>query len=209
MRVHSIEKIRQLKSLRRRGLSINELVSELAIPKTTVWHHIQGVQVLPKYAQVLKAKRGGSTKRFAQGVEEAQKRAEEILWGPYRERAVAIAMLYWGEGHKKSCEFTNSDGKMVEVFLSILRNVFEVPEEAIKPTMRIFDGMDQKVCLSYWSQVTGIPKENFTLRLNDGGTRGRTKYGMCRIAVRKGSRLLKLFHALINQLKDEMLIKPS
>lgn len=195
--------------MRRKGYSINELVAELSIPKTTVWHHIQAVKVLPEYATILKAKRGGSTKRFMRGVEEAQERAKEILRGPYREQIIALAMLYWGEGHKKSCEFINSDGSMIELFLNILRNAFEVPEQAIKPTMRVFDGMNQDACLSYWSQITGIPKAKFKLRLNDGGTRGRTKYGMCRITVRKGSKLLKLFHALINQIKTEMQIMPS
>src|SRR3989344_1246159 len=186
MRIHSPEKIRKLQSLRKRGYSINELVTKLSIPKTTVWHHVQGLAILPKYTTTLKAKRGGSTKRFAQAVREAQSRAKIILSGPFREQAIALAMLYWGEGHKKSCEFINSDGSMIQMYLKILRNVFEVPEEAIKPTMRIFDGMDYDTCLSYWSQVTGIPKGSFTVRFNDGGTRGRTKFGMCRITVRKG-----------------------
>jgi len=112
-------------------------------------------------------------------------------------------MLYWGEGHKKrACEFTNSDGSMIKFYLNILRKVFEVPEELIKPTIRIFTGMDRLESLAYWSSITGIPEEYFTVRFNDGGTRGKTKYGMCRLTVRKSSQLLKVIHALIDYIKQ-------
>lgn len=205
MRVHASEKIEKLKSLRRKGYSINELVAELSIPKTTVWHHIQNVKILSKYTLILKAKRGGSTKRYKENVKKAQEEAARLLKGPHRERVIALAMLYWGEGHKKKgCEFINSDGSMIRLYLKILRNVFKISEKEIKPTMRIFTGMDRIECLSYWSTVTGIPKQNFKIRFNDGGTRGRTKHGLCRIFLRNGSQTLKILHALIDQIKQEM-----
>ena len=52
MRVHPKNKIKKLKLLRRQGFSINELVSELNIPKTTVWHHIKEVKVFLNGAQI-------------------------------------------------------------------------------------------------------------------------------------------------------------
>ncbi|OHA46762.1 MAG: hypothetical protein A3A80_02810 [Candidatus Terrybacteria bacterium RIFCSPLOWO2_01_FULL_44_24] len=94
---------------------------------------------------------------------------------------------------------------MIRVYLFILREVFRIPEEFIKPTMRIFDGMDKTQCLQYWADVTNIPKNKFIIRYNDGGTRGRTKYGMCRITVRKGSNVLKVIHSLVDQFSDEIL----
>ena len=199
MRVHSDEKIKRLKSLRRKGHTINELVSELSIPKTTVWHHIQKVEVLPKYVSALRSRRGGSAKRRLENIEEAKLYAQQLLQGPHRERAIVLAMLYWAEGNKKSCEFINSDGSMIRLYLKILRNAFDLPESYIKPTMRIFTGMDEKECLSYWSEVTEIPKARFKIYLNDGGTRGKTKYGMCRITVKRGGQVLKVIHALKDQ----------
>lgn len=205
MSVHSGEKIKQLKSLRRKGHSINEIVLELSIPKTTVWRHTQSVKILPRHVLALKAKRGGSAKRYIRNTEKAQERAKVLLRGPQREKVIALAMLYWAEGHKtKSCEFINSDGSMIKLYLQIIRHTFSVPEESIRPTMRFFTGMDRTSCLTYWSSVTGIPRQKFTIRYNDGGTRGRTKYGMCRITVTKGSQTLKLFLALIDQIKQEM-----
>lgn len=205
MRIHSIEKIKELKKLRKRGYSINELVVKLSIPKTTVWHHIHNVPVSPKYISILRSKCGGNSKRKQKNWEEARKLANELLRNPHREFAVIIAMLYWGEGTKKVCEFVNSDGKMIKCYLGILRNIFNIPEELISPTLRIFSGMDRKECLDYWSNITGILENKFIVRLNDGGTRGRTKYGMCRIIIRKGSNTLKLIHSLIEQISEEVI----
>ncbi|MBU3918805.1 hypothetical protein KKC63_02780 [Patescibacteria group bacterium] len=207
MRIHSIEKIEELKRLRRKGLSINELVVGLSIPKTTVWHYIRDVKVPPKYVAILRARQGGSAERKQKNLERARKRAQELLQGPNRDLSIVIAMLYWAEGSKKGCRFINSDGRMIKSYLTILRNVFDIPEEFIKPTMRIYSGMDRKECLNYWSRITKISKHKFIIRFNDGGTRGRTRYGMCRIRIKKGGDISKLIDSLIEQVSQEIIRK--
>lgn len=207
MHVHSLSKIKKLKRLRKRGYSINELVDRLRIPKTTVWHHVQGVKVLPKYIASLKAKRGGSIKRRQKNLELAMKVAEKMLNGRDRELIVAFSMLYWGEGSKNTCEFINSDGRIIQIYLKILRKVFKIDEDLIKATLRIFSGVNKTECLNYWSGITNISKRKFKVRFNDGGTRGKTKYGMCRITVRKGAKTLKVIHSLIEQIHKEILGK--
>lgn len=207
MRIHSIEKIKELKRLRRKGFSINELVTKLSIPKTTVWHHIHNIKVSPKYILTLKGKRGGSAKRKQRNLEGARKYAQKLLQNSTRELSIIIAMLYWGEGSKKRCEFINSDGKIIETYLIVLRNVFDVQEEFIKPTIRIYSGMNRKECLNYWSRITKIPRHKFIIRFNDGSTKGRTKYGMCRITVKKGGNVLKLIQSLIDQVFENIIKK--
>ena len=128
-----------------------------------------------------------------------------MLSGNFRELAIAVAMLYWAEGSKRACEFINSDGKMIQTYLFVLRNVLNVPEAFLHPTMRIFSGMNEKKCVSYWSRITKISKRNFTIRLNDGGKRGRTEYGMCRITVRKGQSFLKTINAIRDRFFDEII----
>jgi len=199
MRIHSIEKIKELKRLRKKGFSINELVTKLSIPKTTVWHHIHNIKVSEKYSLILKGKRGGSAKRKRINLEKALEYAQKLLQNPTRELSIIIAMLYWGEGNKKRCEFINSDGRIIETYLIVLRDIFNVQEEFIKPTMRIYSGMNRKECLNYWSRITKIPRHKFIIRFNDGSTKGRTKYGMCRITVKKGGNILKLIQSLIDQ----------
>ncbi len=203
MRVHSKEKLKELKELRKRGYSINELVTKLSIPKTTVWHHIRAVQVLPQYISLLKSKRGGSAKRTQENWKKARARAQGLLQGSRREFLIVLAMLYWREGSKKVCEFINSDGKMIKIYLTILRKILNIPEQDIRATMRISSGMNRAECLNYWSNITQIPKKKFVIRPNDGGIRGKARYGMCRITIKRGGNILKLIHSLKEQIFEE------
>lgn len=207
MHVHSIETIEELKRLRRLGYSINELVYKLGIPKTTVWHHINGLKISSRYVAMLNAKRGGNQKRKALRIEKAKEKAGALISGPHRDILIGLAMLYWSEGTKEKCDFINSDGTMIRIYLSILRKVLNIPEVMIVPTLRMFSGMNQGKCLNYWSKITNIPKHRFVVRFNDGGTKGRTMYGMCRISVKKGGNTLKLMRALIEQVSKEIITK--
>ena len=87
----------------------------------------------------------------------------------------------------------------------MLKDVFNISEEFIKPIMRVYSGMNRKECLNYWSRITGILKHKFVIRFNDGGAKGGTKYGMCRITVKKGSNVLKLIQSLIDQIFEQII----
>jgi hypothetical protein len=112
-------------------------------------------------------------------------------------------MLYWAEGCKKAFNFVNSDGRMVDLYVKILVKVFDIDKERIIPTMRIYSQMDEKECLNYWAKITGLPKDRFFVRIDDGGKESSTKYGMCRITISKGSDTLKLVLSLIQQFYDQ------
>jgi len=73
--------------------------------------------------------------------------------------------------------------------------------------LRIFSGKDESECLGYWSKMLAISKKNFTVYLNDGGISGKTKYGMCRVNIKKSGNLFKLIHALIDLSSDDVLKK--
>lgn len=205
MRKHSDEKITELKRLRRLGYSIPELVEKLSIPKTTVWHHVHNLKISPKYLSVLKSKRGGNTRRKEERWASAQDRAREILNGPHRDISLATAMLYWAEGNCNRCEFINSDGKMIELYLKALRGTFKIEEERLHFTLRLFSHRNLSKCKKYWSEITRVPPNEFIVKVNDGGTHSRTKYGMCRITVKKGGNLLKLFHSLKDSFSAEFI----
>ncbi len=95
MYIHSMEKIKELKKLRKRGYSINELVIKLSVPKSTVWYHIHNIEIPQKYRSILRAKRGGNKKRRQIKISQAAEHARILLDGPYRDLSIAIAMLYW------------------------------------------------------------------------------------------------------------------
>lgn len=96
---------------------------------------------------------------YAEKLVKSAGNAQKLLKGPYKNFLIAVAMFYWGEGNKKICEFINSDGKMIKLYLTVLRKLFNIPEKNIKPTMRIFSGMNRTKCLNYWSHITKISKK--------------------------------------------------
>ena len=208
MRVHSKQKIKNLIKLRSTGYSIQEIMEILDMPKTTVWHHIQGIEVLPQYKALLRSKRGGGSKRKANNIKRAEEEAIKLFTKlNNRDCLIALSMLYWAEGSKGSPEFINSDGRMITLYLHILRKILKIPNDSIHVTVRIFTGMNEKECVYYWSQITNISSKHFTVRMNDGGTRGRTRYGMCRIRVRKGGHFLKMMHSLIDLSFEKMIVQ--
>lgn len=204
MKVHTAEKIQELKRLRKEGYSINELVTKLSIPQATVWHHVHDIQILPEYQKIWKAKRGGSSIRAQRNRDQASVLSKQLLSSPNRDAAIILAMLYWAEGHKGRCDFINSDGQMIKLYLWVIRNVINVPEDSIQSTLRIFSGMDENDCLGYWSEITNIPKQRFRVRVNDGGTRSKTKYGMCRVEIKRGGDILNLIRALIQEVSQDI-----
>ncbi len=204
MHVHSREKIEKLKELRANGYSISQLMSELSMPKTTVWHHIQKISLSQQAIALIKSRQSSSKIRSENNWKRARDQAKKLLKNKHRYACSLAAMLYWAEGNRKGFVFTNTDGRMVKLFLTILREDFEIKEEDIKLTIRIFDNLNKRECVAYWSRVTGLPKKKFMIYLNDGATKGKARYGICRLAVRKSGNLFKLTSSLIDSIYGEV-----
>src|SRR3989344_3063982 len=98
MRVHSLDKIEQLKKLRREGHSIEELVKILSMPKTTIWHHIRGIKLRKKYILKLKANQGGSRLKKERDLIRAKDEARALFDSEHRYLVSLLSMLYWAEG---------------------------------------------------------------------------------------------------------------
>jgi len=198
---HSQETIRRLLRLRRRGYSIPELMMRLHLPKTTIWHHVKSVKIPPKYELVWRSKIGGSKVRKQKALIKAEAEARSLLAGQSRYPASLLAMLYWAEGNKASFTFTNTDAVMIRLFLDIAKKTFSVHETAIGVIVRYFTGMNPDICRAHWSITTGISEKRINMYYNDGGSRGRSPFGICRINIRKGSYTLKVIHAIIRNIK--------
>ena len=118
---------------------------------------------------------------------------------------VILASLYWGEGKKRGgFLFTNTDEKMIKVFMKILRNYFYIKDENIQAVVRICDPMDPSECIKYWKNVTNLSLENIKLNRNNRQNKSKTKYGMCRIIIKKGGYMLKLTSCLITEMAHKI-----
>lgn len=197
----SLKEINKIKKLRLSGCSIDEIFQLTKKGRGTIYKYIKDVTLSEDQVLNLRSRQGGSKKKKEIHIKLAEEQAEFLLSGPYREDVIILAMLYWAEGHKNhGFGFTNTDGRMIKVFIKILVDVLNVPRSRIRPILRIFTGMNEMESLKYWSKVLKIPMSKIKVRMNDGGKNGRTKYGMCLINISKGHSFLKLMHAIIDNI---------
>ncbi|OHA86855.1 MAG: hypothetical protein A3A90_00320 [Candidatus Zambryskibacteria bacterium RIFCSPLOWO2_01_FULL_35_19] len=81
---------------------------------------------------------------------------------------VGIA-LYWGEGTKYEPEnttnrgliFTNSDPKMISVYMRFIREILYIPEDKIRAGIHIYPSINKNTATKFWSEITNLPKDRF------------------------------------------------
>lgn len=78
------------------------------------------------------------------------------------------AALYWGEGVNRElskgyplASFTNSDPKMVKVFMRYLREVLQVKDEKITAGVVIYPNLDAQKVRRFWSRITNLDEDKF------------------------------------------------
>lgn len=139
MRRHDPSIISAIKMDRAKGHSIPVLMKKYSLPKTTIWHHIQDVEMSAESRQLIRSSQGGSKLSSQREWLRAQEEASAILTS-YDELVawpILIAALYWCEGTKrKGFVFTNTDGSMIKVFLKILRSNLNVTNEDLDILIR-------------------------------------------------------------------------
>jgi hypothetical protein len=76
------------------------------------------------------------------------------------------AALYWGEGTKSEghgpyITFSNSDPKMVSIFMRFIREILEVKEEKIRAGIQIHPNIKESTARIFWSRITKLPADRF------------------------------------------------
>ena len=187
------DKVLKIKNLRSLGYSLPEISRELEVPKTTVFRYIKNVQILPEFIKLWEAKRVGS--RYRKILKEKQafldgRKVVENLSS--KEKMLFACALYWGEGSKKDFGLSNTDPELIKSFINVLRNVFNIQNDRLRISIRIYEDLDRDRCLNFWSRIVAIEKEKFiNVDVLHGKKKGKLEYGMCRVRVLKGGDLLK------------------
>lgn len=163
-------------SLRKEGKSYNQISSLLAIPKSTLsgwfgredWSENIKQRLIASVQEVhtirlteLNIVRG---QRLAEAYECAKSEAvQEFKILKYNPLFIAAMMLYWGEGDKRSkaVRLTNTDAKMICLYVFFLKTVCQIPEKRIRVNILVYPDLDIETCLTYWSKESGLSKENF------------------------------------------------
>ncbi|MCU1485862.1 MAG: hypothetical protein JWN67_2608, partial [Actinomycetia bacterium] len=104
-----------------------------------------------------------------------------------RDLLIAGTALYAGEGFKRDglVGFANNDPAMVALFLHWLRACFTIDESRLRCSIYLHDGLDLQAAEAYWSQVTGVPANQFRkpqrVELRVGIRRTKHRHGCARV----------------------------
>lgn len=120
-----------------------------------------------------------------------------------KELDIAGLMLYWAEGYKSeksmSVDFANSDPKMVSVFMSFLRSLYNLDESRFRILLYCYSNQKIEPLISFWSKLTKIPKKQFTKPYvrTDFRENGRVmKYGMIHVRYSDKKLLIDLMQKM-------------
>ena len=165
----------EVRLLRGRGYSINQIVEETGFSKASVSIWVRDIILTPEQRKKI-SKRGRS-------VESIEKRRASRLSNEKQKRQAIIDMakkdfskisleqlkligviLYLGEGAKVSrgvVSVANSDPAVIKIMLRFFREVLKVPESKLRGHIHTFAHADIVKTEKYWSQLTGIPRKQF------------------------------------------------
>ncbi|MBI4458263.1 hypothetical protein HY633_04840 [Candidatus Uhrbacteria bacterium] len=115
------------------------------------------------------------------------------------------ALLFWCEGSKRSLSqitFTNSDPRMIEIFLQALRKAYSTDERRFRVQLHLHDYHDKDAQTAYWSKVTAIPLRQFNQVFvkPHTGKRKREGYQGCASISYYDARLAKRLAAIYHYL---------
>lgn len=192
------EIINQIKSLREKGLSLPEIKKKIPIGQATIYRYVKDVTILPQYEKAWRNKRASSRKRKRLAEIKALKKAKKLIKSlSKKEKSIFLATLYWGEGTKNDFGLSNTDPHLIQIFVKGLQEVFGIPKDRLRISIRLYEDIDKELSLQFWSEITGVPSDKFvSINVLKGKKHGKLPYGMCRVRVQKGGDMLKYVMAL-------------
>jgi DNA-binding transcriptional ArsR family regulator len=204
--------------LRKKGLSYGEIKKKLNVAKSTLSYWLKSIPLTPEQKARLYTKKILILARGPQSQKERRKReiekiikeAEKEIQFPISFEAYRIlgAFLYWAEGRKTDgFSFSNSDPYFVLFMVRWLKRVFGISPNFLKAWLNIYPQQNELELKQFWSQLTGIPLENFGKSYikppNKNYKKNTLYYGTISIKVPKGTDLrYRVFGWIRAVLKD-------
>jgi len=218
------EKIKA-QELRKQGQSIKEIARKLDVSKSSASVWCRDIELTKKQIARLDERKlkGGykgrlkgakiQREKYMKKVEKLEKEGfNQIRRLSKKDILIAGIALYWGEGNRKwhISGFGNSDPRMIVFMIFWFRNILGINKDRL--SLRV--GINQihknriKIVERYWSEVTGIPKNQFTKTILQKVKNKKiyknhnNHYGTLHIRIRKSSDLQHKIHGLINALAE-------
>ncbi|MBI4057854.1 hypothetical protein HY405_00865, partial [Candidatus Microgenomates bacterium] len=162
--------------LRRQGLSYKEILQQITVSKDTLSRWCRDIPLSEaQKTRLLSNKTLGQRKgslvaadkkrkfrllRTATIFREAKKELGRLN---KRERFIAGIALYAAEGNKTDGKagFANSDPKIIKFMTKWFKEFCQLPMSKFRGAIWLHEGLDEIRAKRYWSQLTGIPEDQF------------------------------------------------
>lgn len=215
--------------LRKEGMSYSEILRVVPVAKSTLSIWLRSVGLSKTQQQRLTAKkldagkRGGAARnvtRINTTAEIVNRSKRQIGVISKRELFLVGAVLYWAEGSKEKetapgsgIQFTNSDPKMLRVFLLWLRSACKIEEEKIHFQIYLHETNENRIreVVEHWSKNLMVTEDRLNkiyFKRNKVSTNrkntGELYFGLVRIKVRESSRLVRSISGWVNGITSSL-----
>ncbi|MEK7524357.1 MAG: hypothetical protein AAB588_05005 [Patescibacteria group bacterium] len=216
--------------LREEGNSIGGIENKLQIPRSTLSGWFKNIKISQKQQEILQNNWRNALKKARvkaalwhnhqkiKRLQEARDSAKKILKNiDINDNTIlelGLALLYLGEGTKKNDETAlgNSDPRVLQFFLAILRKVYNVPIEKIRCQLNLRADQNPEEIKQYWAKELRLPIESFGYVSIDKRTKGTKTFahykGVCQIrcsAVEIQRKLIYLSNLFCDKVIQEYL----
>lgn len=209
-------------SLRKSGYSINEIVKIIGISKGTASVWMKNITLNKEALRRIDNNRlKAQFKSIQTRIDKRTKVKKKLNSHAYMLysrlnlnidlKKVLCAILFWTEGSKnRSCvSFINSDPMMIEVYVSLLRESFNLDEGKFRGLVHLHNYHDEEKIVNFWSKLSGIPVSQFSKSYRKSNTQKRKREGYkgCFRIRYYDSQVAEELHSIYTMLPDFLLGK--
>ncbi|PIP24676.1 MAG: hypothetical protein COX33_00600 [Candidatus Nealsonbacteria bacterium CG23_combo_of_CG06-09_8_20_14_all_36_125] len=158
---------------RKQGYSYNLISKRFKVAKSTLNYWLKDIDFKPNrivLARIKKAKRKlveAMVKRCREALkfrkEVKQNAKNDIKEFNKKDLWYLGTILYLAEGNKiqKDVRLTNSDPRVIKLFMRWAKTICKVKSDNFQAAVHIYPDNNEKTAINFWSKLTGIPKSQF------------------------------------------------
>jgi hypothetical protein len=162
--------------LRREGYSYSQIFNKVKVSKDTLSRWCKDISLTEEQqARLVASKKLGQKRGSLVAAENKRKlriertlsiarQAKDYLGNlSDRDRFIAGIALYFAEGDKIDGKggFTNADPRLIKFMMNWFTKYCNVPMDRLRGAIWIHEGNDYEGAINFWSNLTGIPKNQF------------------------------------------------
>lgn len=177
-------------------MAVEQICSRIQVAKSSVSVWCRDVELSASQRKELSGRGGkasgrGAANRLQRAQEIHQIRADAQQAIPclsIKDLKMLGLMLYWAEGAKSGLvDFANSDPDTIALMMIWFRKVCRIQERDFRIQLHLHAGQDELLLKKYWSELTGVPLQqfhrSFTKPKGTGHRKRKLYYGTVKIRI--------------------------